>query len=313
MWRMRNRNSTEDTGGNTLYGEQDIPCSHRCGVYRPNHTAGTGDEDMMMWYAGILAAALLAIVSVHLVRKRKDAALLSSVLYSPGRSEENTSQELPEQVRTYLGLALGPSAPRICNGAYASQSGKIRKTPASEWIHFTAEQTYSATRPAFAWVAHSKKLPLIIRDHYDMGKGMMQVRMGPFDISKASGPELDSASLLRFASEMVFVPQMMDSPAVTWKYVDAKKAIMIISDSGIETEMLCTFGEDNLIHAIEAKRHRIGKSGSELLTWGGTYSNYKRFHDVLVPTTMEGFWYLHDEKFIYVNITVNDVRYEVHK
>ncbi len=167
MRRVRNRNSTEDTGRNTIHGKQDIPCSSRCGVYRPNGTTGAGDENMMMWYAGLLAAALLAIASVHLARKRKDAALLSSILQGSYQTQRDSSQELPEQVRAYIGVARGPSAPRTCKGAIVSQTGKIRKTPSSGWIHFTAEQTYSATRPAFAWVAHATKIPLIIRDSYD--------------------------------------------------------------------------------------------------------------------------------------------------
>ena len=94
--------------------------------------------------------------------------------------------------------------------AELTHSGEFRTSATHPWFPIKGMYYYLGDIPAFYWEGKIKPFPFLsikARDFYYKGKGEVRVRLNsiiPFGTSK--GPECDSASLLRYLSEMPLIP-----------------------------------------------------------------------------------------------------------
>lgn len=264
---------------------------------------------MMTLLTGIAALGVASGLAAYAMQRKKERNLLFSVLGHKKRPDER-STELPACIKRYLKTVIDPGAPLESTGVVVTQTGAIRDNPSSPWKSFKAQQSYSSTTPAFVWSAKTDTYPIHVCDHYIEGKGKMRICLGPVPLSNREGTEMDLASLLRYASEMVYVPQFMASSQVTWKEIDEFNATMTIHDHGMTSDLKYTFGKDNLVQSVSGMRHKATHDGMKLCGWGGTYSDYKRFQNMLVPTKIIGYW-TEEKLYHYIRITVHNIRFEV--
>ncbi len=107
---------------------------------------------------------------------------------------------LPAPVQRYMkfsGVVGEPLVKRII----LKQTGRIRLGPEKRWMKFT------------------------VRDSYVDGKGAVRVRLANlFQLLKATGPQMDHSSAVRFLSEAVWFPSAFLGKNFTWTAIDDSSA-----------------------------------------------------------------------------------------
>ena len=117
---------------------------------------------------------------------------------------EDLIAPLPAPVQRSLRRSgvVGREIPR---SVVVRQKGRLRSAPHSNWLAFTASETYDVAEPGFEWRAALKKGPVTVgraTDSLHAARGKMNVKLlGLLTVLDLTGPELDQGTLLRWLNE----------------------------------------------------------------------------------------------------------------
>ena len=199
--------------------------------------------------------------------------------------------------------------------AKLTHSGKFRTSPTQPWFPIKGLYYYLGDIPGFYWEGKIKPLPILsikARDFYYKGKGEVRVRLNsliPMGTSK--GPEVDSASLLRYLSEMPLIPTtFLTLQNLSWEEIDSSSAQITIQDKGLKENCVFVFNDKGEIIRMEAEQRARGvKKGFSMDKWSGHFSNYKELNGIKVPTKFIAEWNLPEGNFDYANFQVETLEY----
>ncbi len=127
----------------------------------------------------------------------------------------------------------------------------------------------------------------------------------------SKGPECNSASLLRYLSEMPLIPTtFLTLQNLSWKAIDSSSVQITIQDKGLEETCVFTFNEKGEIAKMEADQRARGvKKGYSMDRWCGHFSNYNEFNGIKVPTEFIAEWNLPEGDFQYAKFKVDTLEY----
>lgn len=240
-------------------------------------------------------------------------AILSSYISRTSISGGDYSS-FPKVVQSYFEHIFPETFEQIFF-AKLTHSGEFRTGVSQPWFPITGMYYYLSDIPAFYREGKIKPLPILsikARDFYYKGTGEVRIRLNsiiPMGTSK--GPECNSASLLRYLSEMPLIPTVfLTSQNITWKEIDSSSAQITIRDKDLEEKGVFTFNDKGEIIKFEAEQRARGiKKGFSMDKWGGYFSNYKEFNGFKVPTEFVAEWNLPEGDFEYAKFKVDTLEY----
>ena len=224
-------------------------------------------------------------------------------------------EKFPEPVQRYLQYSIDEGREAVYY-AKLHHEGEFRTSPSQPWFPIKGMYHYLAYEPAFYWKGVIKPLPILAisaRDFYFRGKGEMKVKINSLiRIIKATGPEMDEASLMRYVSEAPLFPSVfLTADFISWEKIDDSSAKILIEDKGVKAEGIFTFNDKGEVVRYESHRARDTKEGPKLTKWTGYFNEYKDFDGFRVPTYFVAEWNLSEEDFQYVKFKVNSIDFNI--
>ena len=235
--------------------------------------------------------------------------LLRAAAAPPGLTvTEEMLAPLPEPAQRYLRASRIVGTP-IPTTVTLWQKGRIRSSPATDWMALEAEETYSLLPPAFVWRAYlpSRGLPMAIgRDQYGFGEGSILIKMaGAIPVADEHGAELGPAGLMRFLNEMMWFPSAFLLPQVRITPVDNDRFQATLRDGDLKARAVITV--DTAGRLIDFTAQRYDTSTRQMLTWRTPISAWADFHGLLLPQRGAAVWERPDGAFSYIELDITDV------
>jgi hypothetical protein len=190
----------------------------------------------------------------------------------------------------------------------------MRFAPERPWMRFSAEQWLIGNSIDFRWQANFRMgrfLRAQVVDAFEGGKGMLSARvLGFIPIARSRGPETDRGESMRGLAELPWRPfAFHEGPCFTWEAMGAERLRVTYYDG--TTQAAIEFEIDDEGHvlggAAPGRPRMVGKSLVET-PWLGTFSEYRMFDGIRVPTNVEATWHLADGPFTYWRGRVTEFR-----
>lgn len=222
---------------------------------------------------------------------------------------------LPEPVQRYLRFVGVVGKPKT-KCARVKQSGLMRTSPTQNWMPVEAVQ-YSTLIGSLSriWYASIKVGPITLLkgyDRYDNGKGRMVIRLlSLFPVADASGDEMDVSALIIFINDMMMWPTAFLSDPIRWEAIDASSARMQVSLYNRQFSAVCHFNDTGeLVNFVTEDRYR--SVGKEFLRtrWSTPFRNYRRVNGFNIPSEGEAIWHLPEGDFSYIQVKIEEVKYD---
>lgn len=263
---------------------------------------------------------LILLVSIRIARILfvNDAEQRVISLFKNSEKESLTALEiedikhLPYPVQNWLihSKVVGKEAIKTVR---LKQEGRMRTKKDGPWMSVKAEQYFTVDEPGFVWIADVKMAPLLHlsgMDTYQAGKGKMNIKLlSLFSVVDSEGPEIDSATMMRYLVEMMWFPAGALSPYIKWQVMGQNNAKAKMEYKGVSVSAVFYFNENGDIIRIEGKRYREINGKYFLTDWGGRNIEFKEFEGIRIPSKSEVIWFEEDGEFIWFEVEINDLQY----
>lgn len=241
--------------------------------------------------------------------KAEIRTLKSTIPADHGEAIQNHDlSRLPGPVRKYLAFAKVTGQPAI-RYAFTKRHGKFRMHPGKDWMSLRAN-TYHVARPTgYIRDATMASWPLsfCIREKYGNGRANLLGKLfGAFTVMNENNEAVNKSSLLRFLTDLPWMPSALASPDIKWTEIDEIAARATISDGSISATAVFFFESDGSISHIYAK-DLFRKHSSE--NWTGFFKNYKEVNGFMIPTKGAFTWNLEEGDFQYQMFEVSGVEF----
>jgi len=216
-------------------------------------------------------------------------------------------QKLPEPVQKYMRITGCVDRQKI-KTVRLKQQGLFRAKKNQKWKTLKAEQYFNVDSAEFYW--KGKVSIVTATDKFIDGEGRMTVKLlGFIKLADARGPEIDQGEILRFLAEHVWFPSAFLNDYIAWEAIDANTARATITDRGLSVAATFHFNEKGEIIKVTAKRYMESDGKYSLEDWEIPILEYKKFHDVTIPSKCHVIWKLKDGDFCWYKFEITDIEY----
>ncbi len=232
--------------------------------------------------------------------------------------EEADLARLPPSVQRYLYASGVVGQPRVRN-FHVLMHGRIRSGPAARWMPLTAEQYSVADEPARLFYFNASMFNLPVQGYHRYVPGSfasMTVKAAALlPVANASGPEMSQSETVTLFNDMcVMAPATLIDRSIEWESVDARtaRAAFTNADHTIHAEL--TFNAAGELTSFSSDdRSQISSDGKSLrrVRWSTPLGGYRSFGAVRLPSRGEGRWDEAERRYSYIELTLDDVRYNV--
>jgi hypothetical protein len=150
---------------------------------------------------------------------------------------------------------------------------------------------------------------------YTDAEATMRVKAaGLVPVATAFGPEMTKAETVTMLNDMcVMAPATLIDPAIQWEDVDALTATAVITNAGYTVRARLSFNAaGELTNFVSHDRYQASADGtSGAVPWSTPVSAYRTFAGVRVPSAGEGWWHEPNGEYPYIQLTIDDVEYNV--
>jgi hypothetical protein len=223
---------------------------------------------------------------------------------------------LPAPVRRYLQVAGAVGRPRVQNFR-ARMRGRIRNGPAAPWIPLAAEQYNFVGEPArfFYLNGSMMMIPVLGYHRYAGASATMTIKAAAlFRVAAAAGAEATQSETVTLFNDMcVMAPGTLIDPAITWEAVDARTARATFTNAGFSIRAELAFNEaGELMNFWSDDRYQLAPDGGmRKLRWSTPLKNYRTRKDFHLASAGEGRWFDPAGEYAYIELTIDDVEYNV--
>ncbi|MFZ4475952.1 MAG: DUF6544 family protein [Saprospiraceae bacterium] len=220
---------------------------------------------------------------------------------------ENQLVHLPEPVQRYFRHILKNGQPYI-GYARIKHDGQFKPGFDKAWLNIQGEQYATTEKPGFIWKGTTTLF--VAFDMYIADKGRLIVTLlSLYPIVNAQGKPFDQGELLRWLGEGVMYPTIfLPGKGLEWMPIDANTAKLTFDYKDLSLFFIVKFDEKGEITEMETKRYMEEK---RLETWVIKVTNYKKWHEVLIPTAFEVLWRLEKGDFAYAKFNITEVEYNI--
>lgn len=221
---------------------------------------------------------------------------------------------LPDPVQRYM-LYTGVVGRQWINTVILKQSGRFRQALDRPWMPMAARQVYTIYPPSFVWEARFKVmgLPLLhARDEYKSGRGHMYGKLaGIKTVFDVRGEQLDQAALLRYLSEMIWFPTAFLGENITWQAVDDNSAEVHLEDADWNVSGRLYIDDEGKPTNFSTLRYREVNGEFSLDPWSTPITGYGKLAGLNLPTHGQAVWNLDSGDLIYVDLQIEEIKFNV--
>jgi hypothetical protein len=196
--------------------------------------------------------------------------------------------------------------------------GRVRGASGDRWMPFTAEQ-HNIVDPAarlFYLNASMFGLPVQGYHRYIGSTASMRVKAAALaPVAIAEGREMSQSETVTLFNDMcVMAPATLIDPAIAWETVDSHTARAIFTNASYTIRAELSFNDaGELINFVSEDRYQASPDGKSMkrLRWSTPLSEYRSFGAARLPSVGEGWWHDSPNDYAYIELTIDDVRYNV--
>lgn len=215
-------------------------------------------------------------------------------------------ENLPTPVKKYFKLVLTEGQPYI-SYARLKHKGFFRTSPNSKWTKISGQEYFTSIKPGFLWQGKTRLFRAL--DMFIDCKGKLEVYLfSLIKIITSEGEETDKGELLRWLAETAIFPTaLLSNDYISWEHINHTSAQLCLQYENFQLQCNVLFNEAGEIYQIETDRFYL--NDKTIHKWIGNFSDYKRFANILIPTTLEVSWILPQGKFTYVKFNITEIEF----
>jgi hypothetical protein len=224
---------------------------------------------------------------------------------------------LPAPVQRYLRAAGVVGQPRVRNFRVRLH-GRIRSSRDGRWIPLTAEQYNFVAPPArlFYLTGSMFAIPVLGYHRYVGAEATMTIKAaGLATIVDASGAEMNQGETVTMFNDMcVMAPATLIDPAIVWEPIDARRARAVFTNAGQAIRAELSFNETGeLADFVSDDRYQTSPDGrtARKVRWSTPLAACRPFGSVRLASGGEGRWHEASGEFAYIELTIDQVEYNV--
>jgi uncharacterized protein DUF6544 len=224
---------------------------------------------------------------------------------------------LPGPVQRYLRAAGVVGHPRVHNFR-ARMHGRIRNGPDTRWMPLAAEQYNFIDLPARLFYLNGSMLTIPVQGYHRFvgSSATMRVKAAAlFPVVDASGSEMKQSETVTMFNDMcVMAPATLIDPAIMWESVDAHTVRASFSNSASIIRAELTFNEaGELINFCSDDRYQVSPDGKIVrkVRWSTPLGRYRSFGSIRLAGGGEGRWQESRGEYAYIELTIDDVQYNL--
>jgi hypothetical protein len=216
---------------------------------------------------------------------------------------------LVERIKGFS-LPAGELAVRGVRGTRTTQRGEFRSSPNARWVPFTAEEYVDATKSGFCWTAQmgTGLKSVTVTDAYENGQGRLVLKKGPLKVRELRGPHVDKGELQRYLAYLNYCPAMIvNNPYLAMVAVGPLR--LRITDKSDETGASVDLDVEETGRVLSARAIRPMAVGRKIAMtpWSATTSDFKEWHGLRLPYSLEAAWEPSEGTFTYIRIELTSV------
>jgi hypothetical protein len=225
-------------------------------------------------------------------------------------------EHLPAAVQRYLRFVGVIGQPRVHNFRVRLH-GRIRSDREGRWMGLSAEQ-YNVVHPAarmFYLTASMFGVPAQGYHRYVDSSASMRVKAAALvPVATAAGREATQAETVTLFNDMcLMAPATLIDPAIEWDAIDARTVRARFTNAGHTIHAELSFNEaGELTNFMSDDRYAVASDGTmRSLRWSTPVAAYRQFGPVRLVSRGEGRWHEPDGEYAYIELTIDDVQYNV--
>jgi hypothetical protein len=233
---------------------------------------------------------------------------------------------LPVPVQRYLRASGVVGQPRVLD-MFVRMHGRIRGAPDAPWMPFTAEQHNTwGDRPSrmFYMTATRAMIPIQGYHRFIGTLASMQIKAAAlFTVVDMAGDEMTQSETVTLFNDLcIMAPARLIDPRVTWDAVvpvreastgrETVRARFTHAGRTVSAELV--FGpDDTLVDFVSDDRYAASPDGATMTRkrWSTPLRDARAFGPVRLGATGEGRWHDGDRSWPYLELTIDEVRYNV--
>jgi hypothetical protein len=220
-------------------------------------------------------------------------------------------------VQRYLRATGVVGQPRVRNFR-VRMHGRIRQGRDAPWIPLIAEQHNFVDEPARLFYMNGSMFMIPVQGYhrYVGPSATMRIKAAALvPVAEASGNEMNQAETVTLFNDMcVMAPGTLIDPAIGWEPVDAHTVRATFTNAGhtIRAELLFNDAGE-LTDFRSDDRYQTSPDGSTArnVRWSTPIAGYRSFGPVRVASSGEGRWQEPGGEYAYIQLTLDEVRYNL--
>ena len=223
---------------------------------------------------------------------------------------------LPDPVRRYLRNTGVVGLPRVHNFR-ARMHGRIRGSREARWIPLEAEQYNFIDEPARMFYLSGSMFMLPVQGYhrYVGASATMLVKAAALvPVASASGDIMTSSETVTLFNDMcVLAPGSLVERGIVWEAVNAHTVRARYTHAGHTIHATLSFNDaGDLVDFSSDDRYELLPEGiTKQVRWSTPLRNYRSFGAVRLASGGEGHWHEGDGEYAYIELTIDDVAYNV--
>ena len=241
---------------------------------------------------------------------------LSTATSAPLVTDEDLAH-LPDPVQRYLRITGVVGQPHVRNFR-VRMHGRIRNGPQDRWMPLAAEQYNIVDPPArlFYLTASMLAIPVQGYHRYVGSSASMRVKAAAVvPVVTAAGTEMTKGETVTLFNDMfVMAPATLIHPAITWEGGDACTVRARFTNAGHTVHAEVSFNDaGELTNFVSDDRYQASADGTtmRLVRWSTPIAGYRAYGAVRLPSGGEGRWHEPEGDYAYIELTIDDVQYNV--
>jgi hypothetical protein len=198
--------------------------------------------------------------------------------------------------------------------------GRIKNGRDAGWMPLRAEQYNVIDPPARLFYFTGSMFAISVQGYhrYVGPSATMTVKAAALvPVVQASGDEMDQGETVTMFNDMcVMAPATLIDPAIVWEPVDGRTARARFTNAGHTIRAELVFNEaGELTNFRSEDRYEISPDGkgARKIPWSTPLGRYRSFGPVRLASGGEARWHEPDGDYAYIELTFDDVRYNVQR
>lgn len=235
------------------------------------------------------------------------------------RINDEDLARLPAPVQRYLRAAGVVGQPRVRN-FHVRMHGRIRSGRDARWMPLRAEQYNFVHKPArmFYLSGSMSTIPVQGYHRYVGSWAAMTVKAAALvPVVQVSGSEMTQGETVTMFNDMcVMAPPTLIDSAIVWEPVDDRTARASFTNAGHTIRAELTFNAaGELTNFRSDDRYQTSPDGKSVkkVPWSTPLARYRSFGTVRLASGGEARWHEPDVDYAYIELTFDDVQYNVQR